>query len=119
LIERSKRLRLPRPADETTKGDDDIMSDKANGERVDIDRIMAADTEDEAQPGIGVEHLAKWARGEGEYVTSEVVAAIDRMALAEVEDIASRVGRIETRKDALAFLVDWGVVTPEEARTDL
>jgi hypothetical protein len=70
-------------------------------------------------PGVRVD-LARWGRGEIEYPFSEVQKAIDDYAMAEIEKvIAARFDGIVDRAAAVDFLVEEGIIKPEEARTDV
>lgn len=63
--------------------------------------------------------LAAWARGAEDHPMSAVTAALDRYAMERVEDLASRVGRVLSPREALTFLIDERVISEGEARKDL
>ena len=58
--------------------------------------------------------LAAYARGEADYDLADVLRAIDRYALQQVEQLAARTARIETRRDAIAFIEAEGLVEADE-----
>jgi hypothetical protein len=70
----------------------------------------------QAAPGVDID-LVAWAQGYEDHPLADVLKAIDKYALQQVEKLASATARIETRRDAIGFLVDQGLI--DEADVDL
>jgi hypothetical protein len=70
-------------------------------------------------PSIAVD-LAAWGRGQAEYPLVEVKLAIDEYILREIYKIVdSRFVSLNSRADAVRFLIDEGFISSAEARTDV
>ena len=99
-----------------------------NGETYDIDGIDTAGeggTEPPAtepapaRPSTAVD-LAAWGRGQQDYIFGEVKLAIDEHILGEIYKIVdARYVSVQSRADAVKFLIDEGIISSAEARTDV
>src|SRR5262249_22921753 len=109
------------------------MDSEQNGEPFDIDSGIdtrsageggtdpapQATSAQSSAPGVAVD-LARWGRGEIEYVFDEVKLAIDNWVLGEIYKIVdARFVSLKSRADAVRFLVDEGFISSAEARTDV
>jgi hypothetical protein len=64
--------------------------------------------------------LAAWGRGEREYPFDEVRLAIDERIIREIERIVdSRFVSLQSRRDAVEWLIKEGLIEAAEARTDV
>jgi hypothetical protein len=64
--------------------------------------------------------LAAWGRGERDYIFDEVRLAIDERIIREIERIVdSRFVSLQTRRDAVEWLIKEGVIEAAQARADV
>jgi hypothetical protein len=64
--------------------------------------------------------LAAWGRGEKNYIWSEVQKAIDDHAFGKlVKVFEARMAGVNSRHDALNYLIEEDLISANEARTDL
>ena len=70
-------------------------------------------------PGVKVD-LAAWGRGERDYLLYEIREAIDDRIFEELyELVAARRGIVRDRRAAVEWLVEEGIISADEARTDV
>jgi hypothetical protein len=79
----------------------------------------AGNSADAPAPEAAVD-LASWGRGERDYSLDQVRLAIDERIIREIERIVdSRFVSLRTRRDAVEWLVQEGIIGADEAREDI